>query len=88
MHIYNIYLYIIYLVLNTYIFLCISGWLCGWFSHKHGRKSKPNMKMEPTGRENSITTNRATVLLLATKVLLIQPLSMLVDLSGEIITYN
>lgn len=46
------------------------------------------MKMEPTGRENSITTNRATVLLLATKVLLIQPLSMLVDLSGEIITYN
>ena len=47
------------------------------------------MKMEPTGRENSNTTNRATILLLlATKVLLIQPLSMLVDLSGEIITYN
>ena len=67
----------IYNILNTYTFLCISGWLCGWFYHKHGRKSKPNMKMEPTGRENSTnTTNRATVLL--AKVLLIQlPLSML-----------
>lgn len=30
------------------------------------------MKMEPTGRENSNTTNRAV--LLATKALLIQPL--------------
>ena len=43
------------------------------------------MKMEPTGRENSNTTNRAV--LLATKALLIQPLlPILEDLSGAIIT--